>query len=189
MKNVKGILTLTVAAGLGVGYQANAKSVSIPTVNISDTAGPITVTSSGFTSFSSGFISGNPEAIWWTATGKNLGTGIASGIWTEPGSSTISDEFLVVTLGTSAYGIFLSDPALLPTSFTIPGGGTIDLTKYNFSSSVETGQPTQISPTSSLLSVMATSSVPDGGSTIILLGLGMGGLVWFGKRRGRSTNS
>jgi len=193
--NRQGIWALSVMAGLGLGYHARANS--IPTVTINDTTGPITVThSSGFSSFASGTIGGNPEAIWWYGTANNLGTGTSSGIWTEPGSSKISDEFYVssstlmiggVPIGGMAYGVFLSDPAVLPSTFTIPGTSiVIDLSKIGFTSSVETGTPTQISPTSAL-SVIATSSVPDGGSTLILLGLGMGAIVWFAKGRGRSA--
>lgn len=189
--DMRGLFLISLVVGLGsLGFDSRANPItSIPTVNIDDTTGPITVTSSGFKSFSSGTIAGNSEAIWWCATGSNLGMGVSSGIWTEPGNSTVSDEFYVVSLGTAAYGFFLSDPAVVPTTFTITVKGVpvlIDLTKIGFTTSAETGLATQISPTPTLMSVMAASGVPDGGNTLILLGLGMGGLVWFGWRRTRS---
>jgi hypothetical protein len=158
------------------------QATAIPVVNINDTTGPITVTGSGFVSFSSGTIGGNPEAVWWLGTVNplvsNLGVGTKYGIWTEPGSTQISDEFVVSTLGAVAGGVFLSDPAIVPTSFAIPGFGTIDLSKFTSrSTSVETGLPTQISPDPTRLSVWAVSSVPDGASTSLLLGLSLTGMA------------
>lgn len=187
MNNLRNSLLLSAMTILGVALQAGGNT--IPTVTINDTAGPIVVTGTGFSSdggtFQTGLINNNPEAIWWVGTVNpfiaSLGLGSSKGIWTDPGSTKISDEYFVISLGMIAGGIFLSDPSTLPTSVTLPGLGTFDFSKYS-TTSVESGLPTQISPSPDHLAVYASSSVPDGGSTIILLGLGllgMGGCVRF----------
>src|SRR5690242_21451113 len=102
MKDMRGLFLVSLVVGLGLGLESRANA--IPTVNIDDATGPITVTGTGFTSFSSGTIAGNSEAVWWCGTGVNLGWGTKAGIWTEPGSSAVSDEFYIVDLGSVAYG-------------------------------------------------------------------------------------
>jgi hypothetical protein len=165
-----------ILAVLAVASCLATRSSAIPVVNISDVTGPVSVTGSGFMSFTSGLINGNPEAIWWLGAVNPLSGGLSvtsgSGAWTKPGSSQISDVYAIFTGGLLAGGIFISDPKNLPSTFTIPGGPTIDLTKLGIATP-ETGLPTQISPNGRQLSVIATSSVPDGGSTSLLLGMGL----------------
>jgi hypothetical protein len=183
------ILTVLGLAGLGYSVQA------IPTVTINDTKGPITVTGTtgagGFSSFNWMYIGGNTEAVFWYGTvnplTSSLGIGTTLGQWTDPGSSHVSDQFLVTAAGAMAYGVFVSDPSTkLPTSITLPWGSTLDLSKFPISTSTETGLPTQISPTTQL-SVVAASSVADGGSTIILLGTALVGMALLARRLSHST--
>jgi len=167
---------------LGLAFQADA----IPTVTINDLSGPITVTaSSGISGFAYGNIGGSSEAVWWCGTIANLSYSLNSGLWTEPGSSKVSDEFVVGTFMGKAFGVFFSDPAKLPTTFQIPGT-SITIPLFGGSTSAETGGPTQISGNPAVLSVIATSGVPDGGSTIMLLGLGFIGVVSVAGRISRS---
>jgi len=174
INRTSGSICIAVAT-LTVGFQ----SLANPVININDTTGPITVTGAGFASFNSGSIGGNSEAVWWYATGNNLGFGTTSGIWKDPGSSKISDEYYVVSLGTVTYGIFLSDPSTVPSSFLIPGTLLpVNLSSvFGSQSVVEPQGAANISPTSGL-NVWATSSVPDAGSTLLLLASGIGVLLW-----------
>jgi len=162
---------------------------AIPTVTIDGTKGPVTVAGTGFSSFDSGAI-GNSGAVWWYGLASNLGLGSKSGVWTVPGSSQVSSEFLVVAGLGVAYGVFISDPSGLPTSVTIPDTGIkIDLSKFLGGTSVNPGQLTEISPDPKQLSVQAASRVADGGSTVILLGLGLIALAWLARRFSRSITN
>ena len=175
MKTRKLLFTLAFALTLSAAQYARA----IPTVTINDLTGPIVVSSSGFSTFTSARIDGNPEAVWWygtfTPSLASLNPATAAGIWTDPGSKNISDEFVVAVAAGVAYGVFLSDPATVPVSVTIPlPGGAVTLPiPTSVSISTETGKPTQISPDPTVVSVSATSSVPDNGNTILMLGFGL----------------
>lgn len=173
--------TQGVGLTLLVGFLATYQVSAIPTVTIDDTKGPIKVTSTGFSMFQSGTL-GNSDAIWWYGLASDLGLGAKSGLWTHPGSSQVNSEFLVVAGLGVAYGVFVSDLSGIPTMATIPGTNIkIDLTKF-LGTSVNTGELTEISPDPKQLSVQAASSIAastiaDGGSTVILLGLGLVGLA------------
>src|SRR5579864_4549569 len=157
MNKMRGVWAAGVLGILGLAYQADA----IPTVTITDLNGPITVTPSGGVSgFSFGNIGGSTEAVWWCGTIGNLSTTFNSGIWTEPGSSKASDGFIVGTFMGKAFGVFFSDPATLPATFQIPGTSIIVPLSAG-PTSVETGLPTQISGNPGVLSVLATSSIPE----------------------------
>jgi hypothetical protein len=197
MNNTRGIIVLVAATILGLGCRVSA----IPIVTINDTTGPITVTgSSSFLTFTSATVPGYPEAVWWYGTVSpvttSLGFGTKAGIWTEPGSSKVSDEYLVVSQGTYAFGLFLSDPSTVPVSSIqsiVNGlglGSSINVAQLlgTAGTTAETGKPTQISPTTGL-SVLATSSVPDGGSTVLLLGSVLVVMAGLSRRFARSAKS
>lgn len=181
--HIRLVFSLFIAAFLVSNLQA------IPTVTIDDTQGSITVSGSGFASFQTGTIDGNPEAIWWYGTSLtgDLGLGSKSGVWLEPGTSTISDKFTVVAALGVAYGIFLSDTTELPATFTIPDISIrVRLSDLQGEESTEAGSPTEISPVPNMLSVLAASSVPDAASTGWLLGLSLLCCCWRRRARSRS---
>ena len=149
---------------------------AVSTVTIEDNESSVTISGQGFTSFQTGVITGMPNAVWWYGTINPLtgsfGLGTKSGIWVDPGTSHVSDKFLVVAALGVAYGVFLSEPFPVGASFLIPNT-TIRVDLASFSErGTETGGHTELSPNPDLLSVQAVAA-PDVGGTALLLVLGL----------------
>ncbi len=161
----RGLTSLLFILACTLAVQAN----SIPIVNYSKPTMPISIAETHFSSFSSGLIGFDAEAVWGTGSASlltGLGFGNTAGVSTESGSSQVSDLFAVVAMGTVAYGVSLSDVSSVPSAVYVPAYGSIG----PGSTDSEIGLPVRISPTLTSLSVVASSSVPSAGSTLVLLG-------------------
>ena len=155
---------------------AKQEAQALSTVTIQDNENSISVSGEGFTSFQTGMIAGMPNAVWWYGTlnplAGSFGLGTRSGIWVDPGTSQVSDKFLVVAALGVAYGIFLSEPFEVPASFRIPDTNIRVELAHFLESSTETAQLTELSPNPDLLSVQALS-VPDTAETALLMVLAL----------------
>jgi hypothetical protein len=184
MTRLRFALCAAILASVAVRLQA------VPTVTIYDDPG--SAVSSGLKNFSSGTIGGSSEAIWWSTT-DNVGFGSTVGALTEPGSSQISDEYAVFALGPlGAYGVFISNPSALPSSISLPGVGSVNLSALLAGAggnvTPETGGSQTIFSNGKLLVVDPPASLPDGGSTVALMGVGLLGLAGIGSLKVRSAN-